>query len=299
MKHFLVILALVALVWLGVSMAEQNDYPVSVKVEMVGYDTVRYSVVSRDTLLPLMVRMSGFDAFINSLRPENNVLQVDMGEGREAVAVSQLEDQLVHSILGARQVNSDVDSLHLVLAERSCRTYVPRIDDVDFSFVEQYGLYGEPRVTPGEVTLFGPAEALDSIDEVRVAATDLRDIKASGTYRLPLEPVWLQYADVHPSCTYVDVYLPVEAYVERTFRVPITVLDADTTVSLKLYPEEAIVRAWVAQRDLNRTPDFLVAVNYGDVFLHEGRLAPRLVEFPSFVRPRNVEPDEVQCVVIK
>ena len=299
MKHFLVILALVAMVWLGITMAEQDSYPLTVKVEMVGYDTVRYSVVSRDSLLPLTVRMSGFDALIHSLRPNNSVLRVDMGDGHEAVAVAMLEDQLMHCILGAKQVESEMDSLHLVLAERSCRSYVPRIDDVNFSFDEQYGLYGEPRIVPGEVVLYGPAEVLASIPEVKVAAADLHGIKASGSYRLPLEPVWLHYADVHPSCSYVDVYLPVEAYVEHTFRVPITVLDADTTVSLKLYPEEVSIRAWVAQRDLHRKPDFVVAVNYADVFLHDGRLTPQLMEFPSYVRPRNVEPSEIQCVVFK
>ncbi len=280
-------------------MAEQDDYPVEVKVEMCGFDTIRYSIRYCDTLLPVTARMSGFDALINSLRPGERVLQVEVPEGREAVAVAQLEDQLMHAILGARQVESEMDSLRLVLAPRSHRTYVPCIDDVDFSFDEQYGLYGEPRVTPSEVTLYGPAEVLATIDEVHVAAADLRNIKSSKTYRLPLEPVWLKYADVHPSCTYVDVYLPVEAYVERTFRVPITVLDADTTVSLKLYPEEATVRAWVAQRDLHRTSDFIVAVNYRDAIVHDGRLTPQLLEFPSYVRPRNIEPAEIQCVVIK
>ena len=28
-------------------------------------------------------------------------------------------------------------------------------------------------------------------------------------------------------------------------------------------------------------------------------LTPRLVQFPSWVRPRSVEPSEVQCVIIK
>ena len=68
---------------------------------------------------------------------------------------------------------------------------------------------------------------------------------------------------------------------------------------LRLYPENARVRAWVAQRDLLREPEFVVAVNYGDIFLHEGRLEPRLVEFPAYLRPRSVEPSVIQCVVIK
>ena len=297
MKRFLVILGVTALVWLGVSMAEEGEYPMRMHVEMVGYDTVRYAVVSTDTVLPLKVTISGFNAFLNSQRRQ--VLQVVVPEEGNAVAVSSLQNQLLHTILGAKEVSSSVDSLRVVLAPRGWRTFHPSLDDVNFTFVDQHGLYGEPTLTPDEVTLYGPDELLAQIDGLKVAATNIRDISESGTYKLPLEPVWRKYADVHPSCTEVALYLPVEAYVEKDYSVPITVLDADTNMSLRLYPEVAKVRAWVAQRDLTREPEFMVAVNYKDIFLNEGRLVPRLVEFPSYVRPRSVEPHEIQCVVIQ
>lgn len=297
MKRFLVILGITALVWLGVSMSEQGEYPMTVRVEMVGFDTVRYAVVSTDTVLPLKVTISGFNALVNSRR--RPTLEVPMPRNGNAVAVSSLRTQLLHSILGAKEVSSTVDSLRVVLAPRGQRTFKPRLDHVKFSFTEQHGLYGEPEVRPSEVTLYGPDEVLAQIGEVEIASTSIRDISASGTYVLPLEPVWRSYADVYPSCSEVELYLPVEAYVEKEYSVPVTVLGADTTVSLRLYPEMARVRVWVAQRDLMREPEFMVAVNYSDIFLNEGRLAPRLVEFPSYVRPRTVEPAEIQCVVIK
>lgn len=297
MKRFLVILGITALVWLGVSMSEQGEYPMTVRVEMVGFDTVRYAVVSTDTVLPLKVTLSGVNALFNSYR--HPMVEVPVSEDGNAVAVSSLRKQLLHSILGAKEVSSSVDSLRVVLAPRGQRSFKPRLDHVKFAFTEQHGLYGEPVVKPSEVTLYGPDEVLAQINAVEIAAATIRDISSSGTYVLPLDPVWRSYADVNPSCSEVQLYLPVEAYVEKEYNVPITVLDADTTVSLRLYPETARVRVWVAQRDLMREPEFVVAVNYSDIFVNEGHLAPRLVEFPSHVRPRNVEPAEIQCVVIK
>lgn len=278
-------------------MAEEGEYPMQVRVEMVGFDTLRYAIVSSDTVLPTKVTMSGFNAFLNSHRQQH--LQVIVPEGGDAVAVSTLQNSLLRSILGAKEVHSAVDSLRVVLAPRGQRTYRPQIDNVNFTFTDQHGLYGEPAMSPAEVTLYGPDEVLAQIDELKVAATNIRDISASATYHLPLEPVWRQYPDVHPSVSEVDIYLPVEAYVEKDFRVPVTVLGADTAVSLRLYPEVATVRVWMAQRDLTREPDFVVAVNYSDIFLNDGRLTPRLVEFPAYVRPRNVEPAEIQCVIIQ
>ena len=59
MKRFLVILGITALVWVGVSLSEENDYPVRVRVEYIGYDTVRYALLQADTLLPVQAHISG------------------------------------------------------------------------------------------------------------------------------------------------------------------------------------------------------------------------------------------------
>lgn len=297
MKQFLVILGLTALVWLGVSLGETDTYTLPVQVEMTGYDTVRYAVVRADTSLTLRVESNGYNALLQSIRGERPTLKVDMS-GRHTVSGSELCELARRQLHGLKSVSTDRDSLRLTLAERSSRAFTPVIDDVEFAFAEQYGLYGQPTVSPAEVILYGPEADLESIKDVRLAASKIEDISESGHYRLRLKPVWEQFADVHPSVCEVDVYVPVETYVEREYKVPIEVTDADTTVELRLYPEEATLHVWVAQRDLYRVPEFAVTIDYADVVAHR-RLTPRLTQFPTYLRPRSVEPAEVQCVIIR
>lgn len=299
MKRFFVILLLTTVVWVGVSMSEEREYAVDLRLQMTGYDTVRYAAVAADTILPLKVTLSGFNAFLLGLHPGMLRYRVPVDENHTAVAVSELMEPLRQSILGAKRVTSSVDSLRIQLALRASRTYRPMLDDVKFFFSEQYGLYGEPRITPAEVTLYGPAEVLAQIDGIHAMPAVWPNISASATYRIPLQPVWEQYADVHPSVKEIDVFLPVEAYVEKEYRVPIEVLGADTSVSLRLYPDYATVRAWVAQRDLQREPEMVVAIDYNQMLAGGGRLVPQLIQFPDYLRPRSIEPREVQCVVIK
>lgn len=303
MKQFLVILGVTALVWLGVSMSEVHDYPLHVRVEMTGYDTVRYAVVRADTALMLQAEMSGFNAAAIDLLGLTRSVSVEMSDDGlyRSVAFADIHDNLRQQLAsrGVRRVSSQHDSLRLVLTERQHRTYRVSLDSVRFSFSEQYGLYGEPRVTPSTVTLYGPDSILNAIGDLQVVPSEYSDISATATYRLRLDPVWERLGDVRASASEVEVYLPVEAYVEREYRIPIRVEGADTTVRLRLYPDEARVRVWVAQRDLERMPEFQVAISYADVLAGAGRLKPRLVQFPSWVRPRSVEPSEVHCVVIK
>ena len=291
------------LVWLGVSMSEVHDYPLHVKVEMTGYDTVRFAVVHADTDLHMQVGMDGFNAAAMSLFRIGPTVKVDMSEGGlyRSVAVDDIADNLKYQLqsLGIRHVASSHDSLRLQLAQRGQRTYKVNLDSVSFSFAEQYGLYGEPRVSPSHVTLYGADSLLASISTIGIKRTSIDGISGSATYRLRLDPVWEQLGDVRSNYSDVDVFVPVETYVEREYSVPLTVDGADTSVRMRLYPEVVKVRVWVARCDLDRTPDFRVAINYADVLTDGGYLKPRLVQFPSWVRPRAIVPDVVQCVVIK
>ena len=303
MKQFLAILGITVLVWLGVTMSEVREYPVCLNIEMTGYDTSRYAVVYADTTVQVKAGMTGFHAFAMSLFGVNTDVVLTMpSEGlRRSVAWTDADDSFRKQLssLGVRHFSTGRDSLRLVLAERAHRTVRVSLDSVHFAFREQYGLYGDPKVAPSTVTLYGPDSVLATIDAVQVRRTDIADIAATASYTLKLDPQWERRGDVYADIDEVDVYLPVEAYVERDFEVPIDVDGADTSVRMKLYPERARVRVWVAQRDLERMPEFKVAISYADVLAGEARLAPQLVQFPSWVRPRSVEPSEVQCVVIK
>lgn len=284
-------------------MSEVHEYPLHVRVEMSGYDTVRYAVVHADTALTLQTEMSGFNAAAIDLLDLTRRVEVEMpDEGLyRSVALVDINDQLRQQLaqIGVRRISPMHDSLRLVLAERRHRTLRVSLDSVRFAFSKQYGLYGEPRVSPSAVTLYGPDSILATLDVLQVEPASFSDIASTATYRLRLDPVWERLGDVRPSVKEVEVYLPVEAYVEREYRVPIEVDGADSTVRLRLYPDEVRISAWVAQCDLERMPEYRVAINYADVLAGNGHLKPQLVQFPSWVRPRSVEPSEVQCVVIK
>lgn len=303
MKHFLVILGVTAIVWLGVSISEPHEYPLHVGVDIEGVDTVRYAVVYADTAMDLNVEMPGFSALLLSTLDKQPRIEVNLSQGglQRAVAVVDLNDNIRQQLAnyGVKRVAGGHDSIRLRMAPRSSRRIPVRLDSVDFSFSEQYGLYGEPRIEPAEVTLYGADSLLATISEVQVASSQIVGISSTSTYRLPLDPAWRRMGDVRASASEVEVYLPVEAYVEREYSVPIEVDGADTTVRLRLYPPEAKVRAWVAKCDLQRTPDFRVAIDYGEVLAGATRQKPRLIEFPAYLRPRSVEPQEVQCLVIK
>ena len=317
-RSFLVVLGITALVWLAMAMSESHEYTLPLRVQFGGYDAKRYAVVRIDTSLTLKAEATGFNALFYSLRREPPMVQLDLtselvhryarrrGEVTDlyrSVAVNDLSPQLSSQLdaIGIHYVGSARDSLRIVLNERASRTFVPDLGALRINFSDGYGLYGEPQVTPGEVTLYGPRDVLDTIERLCVEPVELNNVLESGTFVVSLDATWRQMGDVYSSADAISVYIPVKRFIERRFTVPVTVADADSTHALHLYPDHVELDVWVAQDDLASVSAdrFTVSADYGDILAGLQRLKLRVSRFPRNVRIRSVSPSEIEYVIIK
>lgn len=317
-RTFLVVLGITALVWLAVAMSESHEYTLAVSVTPTGFDAKRYAVSRVDTSLTVQFRATGFNALFLSLREEPPVLQIDVnGEavrrytrrrGNEEdlyriVAVVDIAPQLSEQLssFGVSYVGSTKDSLLLVLNERASRTFVPDLGALKINFSDGYGLYGEPLVTPAEVTLYGPRDVLETIEHIGVKPVELSDVRQSGVYQVPLDDSWSTLGDVYSTADHLTITIPVKRFIERRFTVPVTVADVDSFHALRLYPDHVELNVWVSQDDLPTVSaeSFLVTANYADILAGQQHLKLRVSRFPYNVRIRSVSPSQIDYVIIK
>ncbi len=310
----MVILVLTALVWLAMAMSEKREFPLLVRVAMEGYDSRQYAVVERDTTLTVRVEGTGFNMLMVSLRKEPVSLCLDIkdeaflhrnlhGATSHSVAVVDKDESLKRELssYGLRLLGSVKDSLGIVLAERQHRDYHPDISTIHFSFAEGYALYGEPKVIPSRVTLYGSESSLAKIASVKAKETELSNVSLTRTYNVKLDGDWKQYGDVYASEESLTVMVPVERYVEREYTLPVRVDGADSAELIRLFPAEVTLKVWVAQRDLpSLSADrFVVSVNYADIQAGNRALTPRLTRYPEMTRPKGLFPAEVKYAIIK
>ncbi|MBR1765983.1 MAG: hypothetical protein IJ745_02955 [Bacteroidales bacterium] len=317
-RTFLVILSLTTLVWAAVVMSEDKEYLFAVRVEMEGFDAKRFAVVEADSSVTLFVESSGFNAMLMSLRRDPTVLNVNMKgesvrdytrrndsgvEQHRSVAVADLSAEVAKmlSVHGLRHIGSAKDSLSLVLCERGVRVFRPSLEKLKINFSDGYGLYGDPKVVPSTVTLYGPEEVLASIAAVGVAPMELDNVSETGIHRVPLDCQWKTLGDVQASVEAIAVQIPVRRQVERKFTVPVKVVGADTSMHLRLYPERVTLSVWVAQDDLAAvTADrFSVSVDMADIRMGLPKLKVDIDRFPTNVRVRSLVPEEIEYVVIQ
>jgi hypothetical protein len=225
------------------------------------------------------------------------------GATSHSVAVVDKDESLKRELssYGLRLLGSVKDSLGIVLAERQHRDYHPDISTIHFSFAEGYALYGEPKVIPSRVTLYGSESSLAKIASVKAKETELSNVSLTRTYNVKLDGDWKQYGDVYASEESLTVMVPVERYVEREYTLPVHVVGVDSAEHIRLFPSEVTVRVWIAQRDLAKVTAerFSVTAEGSDILSGKKSLPLKLARFPKTVRLRSMSHNEVKYAVIK
>lgn len=313
-RPFVIILGSTIVLWLGMAMSEVKDYPVTYRLVWAGVDRTRYAVTYADTTLRAMQRTNGFVALGRSIRHrQDNAVTLDLsatmaqqhgtrftvGYNARSVLNAYINQ---NGLTGIRAITPDKDSLYASFAERNKKAYAPVLKGVEYTFMQHYGVYGNATVSPDTVWLYGAPEALERIEQVCTTPTIVANISKSGHHSIDLDTSrWHRYGDVRASTTTVDIFIPVEHFVERTFLLPVQLKGMpDSTMRVRMYPEKAKVTLTVPEKKYNSIDmHSLQAVAYYDAAAENGQLAVEMRAFPDFARIKNIEPKYVHAVVFK
>ena len=313
-RPFIVVLGCTIVLWLGMAMSEEKEYLVTYRVEWTGLDKARYAVTYADTALHVVQRTNGFGAVARSLRRSTaRTLSIDLSA---SMAQSQkaritlgmnVHDMLVRHMnqmgeVGIRAMTPDKDSVFISLAERTKKAFVPVLKGVEYTFTTNYGVSGNAVVTPDTVWLYGAQEALDRIGEVTTVPSILANLSRSAHHAIDLDTAeWRRHGDVRASATAIDIFIPVEHYVERTFELPVRLMGMeDSSMQVRMYPERVAVTLTVPEKKyrLVGQRDLLAVAQY-EASTPDGRLAVEMKAFPDFARVKSIKPNQVQVIVFK
>ncbi|MBR1644654.1 MAG: hypothetical protein IJ684_04745 [Bacteroidales bacterium] len=309
-RAYLVVFLSTLAVWIGTAMSESTTLRTSVNIEWTGFDTARYAVERADTVVAVDIHANGWQLLrLNFSRRRQATLDVATrqphvaADGRTTIGVGAYElASLCSQRLGyasPQQVAVVADTVRLLLAAREKKGYVPRLDNVSYTFASRCGLAGAPRLKPDSVYLYGSAATLAAIDHLDAEAYTIANIDHSDDYRIELQPVWEKYNDVWISDPYVLLYIPVEQYTLVTQTLPVRLRNADSTDVVRLYPTEVEVSYFVSSTDRGRDVAHKLEASVDFAQAGPSETLPVAVSFPQSVRIRNVSPDHVRYVVIK
>ncbi len=306
----------VGLVWIVSSMSENRHFRENYHIVYDGIDRSRFAIIQLDSTATLDIVSNGFRAFNRGLKDNHTIhLNVARFIGKDRDSSSDIRFTLnteeyldiIRKQIDMRGVTSIAPvsaQLNVHLSPRKSKAFVPDISPVSFQFVDMVGLCGEPVVSPDTVWLYGSQESLDKIDRLMAAHQTIRDIRLSGKYKIRLDTIWQKYKDLHVSTQTVDIYLPVETFIEKKIELPLQLqtgngLKTKATDRVKMYPANIEVTCIVPSKDYNSisADDFVATATIRSDT--SSMLDPVVSSYPANVRIKSVYPEQIQYIVIK
>lgn len=313
-RAFIFALVAVTVVWFVASMSETNKYREQYAIAFDGLDTARYAITAVDSVITVDITSNGFHALNRSISKPRTIhfdilqhisrLSQDDEVNKSNTVTVSIKDSL--DII-ARQIDMrGIDELQTVTekatisyAPREWKVYHPDIESVEFEFDGMAGLCGEPRIVPDSVIVYGSRQSLDKLDKLKASHQVIKHIRKSGNYSITLEPSWKKFPDLRLSTEKVKIFIPVETFIEKKIMVPVEYKSNDNVKRVELYPSTVTVNCLLPRSNYSDIKDKDLVVSA----IHDGdsgsTLRPVVTQFPSNIRIKSVEPQEIQYIVIK
>lgn len=299
-KVFLFFLAFSGILWLLVQFSKTYTYVVDIPVKFENYPKDKL-IEKKGDKLSIQLEQSGFQlAWLKFANPE---IALDLSE------LPAEEDELVYSIPEHRsewskKIPIDLNRIDFLNKEikipfqlKSVKK-VPVISRVNVSYAPGYSSEDTPVLQPDSIQISGSKEILDTVQAVYTREVNLKQIDKNITQPVKLDHSSGQFTLYQEEVNY---QLPVEKFTERTFEIPLEMVNVPANTEVVLFPPTVSVTFMVSIRRYNqiKEEDLKVVCDYKEILEDQNFFIPQLTKQPSWIKNTNVSPKKIQYIVKK
>lgn len=167
---------------------------------------------------------------------------------------------------------------------------------LDYKLGDQVWLRKPVTVNPDSVVVSGIISAVDTVNSVPTRKTDLGLVKEQVNKRIKLKEFSSRF--LNSEVDSVSVKLSAEKFTESQVTIPIHT-NTPEGIDLKAFPERVTITFRVSLEDYERVDSsmFRAAVNYQP---EKGQfLKVEIVRAPNFVRINEIEPKEIEYILLQ
>lgn len=168
------------------------------------------------------------------------------------------------------------------------------VSNMDLTYEKQYNRHGKIQITPDSVTIYGPKNKIETIDNIYTEYISLKNINSDININIPL----LLDNMINADNKEVNVRINVEKYTEAVANVKII---NDSDKKLRLFPDKVNIKYIVYLSDYNiiNENSFKLKIDADDINADNNFLPVYLVDYPNNTRIVSIEPKEVEYIIIE
>ena len=294
------------LFWVLIKLSDPYTVPYTLQVNYSNVPKEKRLIYISDSSVNVNVTARGFEILELNLFENMDVLDINLdnfslmkNEGQEYFIYSEELREKLADVIGIpkKNVHFSKNTLAFKLADLSEKEFLVN-NLVRFEFSEQFDLYENPIFTPEKVSVFGPAEILDTLQQIYTENTQITNISSNQEIHVKLHNPLPSLLKFDPK--EVSFKLRVEKFTASSIEIPIEI--PNTNHSIKLFPKTVKVHFKVAQKDYNniRAAQFSIIPDMQNIDIHKAvRLQLKLSKKPAFVRNITLDPAYVEFLIIK
>ncbi len=198
--------------------------------------------------------------------------------------------------LSVKNVNRNIIKFSI---DSTATKKVPVIPDLKLVFEKDFFQTQPMRWTPDSILLAGPARELQNINQVVTEPAEIGPV--SGNLSQTLNIVQRDFKNVVALPKEVNLEIFAEQYTEKSFEVPITVVNAPADYQLSPTKARVSFSVGLSKFESLRQDSFLVEADLSQAIkLGPNKNVPlNLKSYPSWVKSARVSPKVVEFVVIQ
>jgi len=304
-KRFLVLITCVLLAIAGwLFLALNNKYVYTAKTVLIYKNFPQkkaFHPLQSDTV-DLQVEGTGWQLLFARLRvnPQSININLDKLNNRNFVLFSEQLYSVNNQLETSQKIISvRPDTLYFDFSKRTVKRVPVKLVS-NLTFVKQFGISDRIQCTPDYVTVSGPQEELEKIEEWKTDTLTLHDMQYPAVTRVAMKQNVLKNVNIFPGN--VEVKLPVDEFTEKTLEVPLKVINNNEYYNVKLYPKKVKITFMVALSSYQQVnEDFIEAVvDLNEWKLkHHGQLTVKLMRFPDYCKKVKVDPVKIDFIIEK
>ena len=300
-SSFLLFFTIAALLWLIITLSA--SYTVTEPLTINFKDAPANLIVTNDTQkINVTLSSRGFDLLHYYLKPVSR-RKVDISleevplhkdsESTYSFGSSYAKEKIANFLtIESGKISFDENKIMLNM-EQLDSVRVKVIPDLDMSYEKQYNRHGKIGVTPDSVTIYGPKNIIESIDNVYTENLVLKNINSNVNVDVPLLLEEMTNADTKN----VNIKLNVEKFTEAVTNVKIS---HDYHKQLRLFPDKVKIKyiVYLSEYNIINENSFVVRIDTADISPENNFLPIYLADYPNNTKIISIEPKEVEYIII-
>jgi hypothetical protein len=160
---------------------------------------------------------------------------------------------------------------------------------------KQYQISGDIQSTPDSVTVYGPQQAIDTLQFARTLPLQFKNTDEPVETKASINKI----KDIYFEPKQIELSFPVEEYTEAQQLVQVMITNQPEKLNVKLFPPKVKVSFQVGLSRFSeiKPEDFKLAVSYNDIIEGKPRLKIQVESTPSYIYNLKITPEELEYLI--